>query len=160
VRLEQLTAEHLDAILEFETSNRDYFSAAVPDRGDGFFANYPARHASLLAMQAAGTDIFHVLVVDDGAIAGRVNLVDIANGEAELGYRIGRAFAGRGLATEAVGRACVLARSTYGLRRLRAATTADNHASRTVLQRNGFQLIGEATLSGRPGQLYALDLEP
>ena len=84
MRLEQLTAEHLDAILEFETSNRDYFSAAVPDRGDGFFANYPARHASLLAMLAAGTDIFHVLVVDGGAIAGRrpVGRVDVGCAEA------------------------------------------------------------------------------
>lgn len=102
VRLERLTEQHRDAVLEFETANRAYFAAAVPDRGDEYFADYSARHAGLLAMQAAGTDHFHVLVMEDGTIAGRVNLTNILNNEAEVGYRIGRDFAGRGLATAAV----------------------------------------------------------
>jgi RimJ/RimL family protein N-acetyltransferase len=160
MQLRQLTAEDLDAILQFETVNRDYFAAAVPDRGDDFFQNYPARHAALLAMQAARTDRFHVLLADDGTIIGRVNLICICDGEAELGYRIGRDFAGRGLATEAVRRACDLARCAYGLKRLRAATTVDNHGSRKVLLRNGFTIVGETTLDDRPGYQFALDLEP
>jgi ribosomal-protein-alanine N-acetyltransferase len=69
-----------------------------------------------------------------------------------------RDFAGRGLATEAVGRVCRLARSEYGLRRLRAATTTDNAASRAVLLRNGFTVVGETTLDGRPALTFALDL--
>jgi ribosomal-protein-alanine N-acetyltransferase len=158
VRLEKLAAGHLDAVLAFETVNRDYFAASIPDRGDDFFANYPARHAALLALQEAGTDIFHVLVTDDGAVAGRVNLVYIAGGQAELGYRIGRDFAGRGLATGSVRRVCDLARSAYGLERLRAATTVDNYGSRTVLLRNGFTECGETTLSGRPATQFTLSL--
>ena len=157
MRLEQLTPEHADAILEFETVNRDYFTASISDRGDAFFADYPARHAALLAMQAAGTDAFHVLVLD-GAIVGRVNLVEIGDGEAELGYRIGRDFAGRGLATEAVRAVRQLARSVHGLDRLQATTTLDNHGSRTVLLRNGFTIVGEGTLHGRAVHLFALDL--
>ena len=159
MQLQQLTAQHVGAILEFETVNRDYFAAAVPDRGDDFFADYPARHAALLAMQEAGTDVFHVLMSDDGAVTGRVNLFDISGGEAALGYRIGRDFAGRGLATEAVRRVCLLARGSYGLKRLRAAATVDNHGSRTVLSRNGFTIVGETTLNGRPAHTFTLDLE-
>jgi ribosomal-protein-alanine N-acetyltransferase len=158
VQLERLTAEHQDAILDFETVNRDYFTATVPDRGDDFFADYPARHADLLEFQDAGTDIFHVLLTDEGAIAGRINLVYIAGGRAELGYRIGRDFAGRGVATEAVRRVCELARSDYGLKHLRAETTVDNPASRAVLLRNGFTIVGETILSGRPGHRFARDL--
>lgn len=158
VRLQPLTAEHRDAILAFETLNREYFAASVPDRGDDFFADYPARHAALLAMQDAGTDRFHVLVTEDGAIAGRVNVVRIENGEAELGYRIGRDFAGRGLATDAVRQVCDLAGASYGLARLRAATTVDNHGSRTVLLRNGFSVVGDTTLDDRPALLFARDL--
>ncbi|GLH96621.1 GNAT family N-acetyltransferase [Phytohabitans aurantiacus] len=154
MRLQQLTAEHRDAILAFETLNRDYFAASVPDRGDDFFADYPARHAALLAMQAAGTDHFHVLVTEDGTIAGRVNLVCVEGGEAELGYRIGRDFAGRGLATDAVRQVCELAFAEYGLKRLRAATTVDNHGSRAVLLRNGFTVVGETTLDGQPALLF------
>jgi len=156
--MQQLTAQHLDAVLEFETVNRDYFAASIPDRGDDFFTDYPARHAALLAMQAAGTDSFHVLLTDDGTVTGRVNLIDISDSEAELGYRIGRDFAGHGLATKAVRHACHLARTVYGLERLRAATTVDNHGSRTVLLRNGFTIVGETTLDGRPAHLFIVNL--
>lgn len=158
VRLERLTAAHRDAVLRFETVNRDYFAAAVPDRGDEFFADYPARHAALLALQDALTDIFHVLVADDGTIVGRVNLTYIDRGEAELGYRVGRDFTGRGIAAEAVRHVCHLAATEYGLRRLRARVVDDNVASRTVLLRNGFAPAGETTIDGRPAQSFTLDL--
>ncbi|MGC4879067.1 GNAT family N-acetyltransferase [Micromonospora sp. DT43] len=158
MHLQQLTAAHLDAVLEFETVNREYFAAVIPDRGDGFFADYPARHTALLRMQAEGTDLFHLLLTDDGTVAGRVNLVCISDGEAEIGYRVGRDFAGRGLATEAVGRVCVLAGAVYGLKRLRAGTAVDNHTSRKVLLRNGFRLLGETTLGERPSLQFLLEL--
>lgn len=154
MRVERLTAQHLDAVLAFETVNRAYFAAAVPDRGDDFFAGYPARHAALLAMQQAGTDVFHVLVTADGRVAGRVNLVDVSGGEAELGYRIGAEFTGRGVATGAVRDVCRLAGTDYGLARLRATVDPGNHASRTVLLRNGFTLAGETTVDGRPAQMF------
>jgi len=158
MRLEQVTAAHRDAILEFEILNRDFFAAAIPDRGDDFFADYPARHADLLTLQAAGTDRFHVLVTEDGTIAGRFNLVRIDRGEAELGYRVGEAFAGHGVATETVGKVCELARTDYGLTRLRARTTDDNHGSTKVLLRNGFTVVGQTVLNDRPAHLFARDL--
>ena len=143
--LQPLTAEHLDAVLEFETVNREYFAATVADRGDEFFADYPARHAALLRLQVEGTDLFHLLLTEDGTVAGRVNLVRIDAGEAELGYRVGREFAGRGLATDGVRRVCQLADHSYGLARVRAETGVDNLASQKVLLRNGFSLVGETT---------------
>ncbi|GAA4460242.1 GNAT family N-acetyltransferase [Phytohabitans houttuyneae] len=158
MRLSPLTAGHRDAVLAFETANRAYFAASVPDRGDGFFAGYPARHAALLAMQAAGTDRFHLLVTDAGEIAGRFNLTSIAGGEAEVGYRVAEAFAGRGAATDGVRQLCELARSAYGLRRLRADTSPDNHASRAVLLRNDFTFLGESTVDGVPTHRFARNL--
>lgn len=151
MKLQQLDAGHAGAILEFETRNRAFFAASVPDRGDEFFADYPTRHAALLAMQDAGTDLFHVLLTDDGTIAGRVNLIEIGNREAELGYRVGQDFTGRGVATRAVDQACHLAR-TKGLTRLRATVPTDNRASRAVLLRNGFNVTGATTVDGRPAQ--------
>lgn len=109
-----------------------------------FFADYPARHAELLAYQDAGTDRLHVLTTDDGTIAGRVNLICITDGEAELGYRIGQEFAGRGLATEAVRQVCELARAEYGLTRLRARTTDDNAPSVAVLLRGRLGVAARA----------------
>lgn len=160
MRLEPLTAGHRDAVLAFETVNRDYFAAFITDRGDDFFAEFPARYATLLALQDAGTDRFHVLVTEDGTIAGRINLVYIENDAAELGYRIGRAYAGRGLATDGVRQVCALAADRYGLGRLRAVTSVANRASQAVLRHNGFVLVGDTEVAGRPGLRFHRDLSP
>lgn len=89
---------------------------------------------------------------------GRVNLTKIADGCAELGFRIAEAVAGQGLATAGVTQACALASKEYGLTRLRARATNDNHASRAVLARTGFVETGAILLNGRPGVAYSLSL--
>ncbi|QGN45940.1 GNAT family N-acetyltransferase [Micromonospora sp. WMMD558] len=149
--LQRLAAHHADPLLAFERDNRAWFARSIPDRGDDYFADFPARHATLLAEQATGACHFHVLVDDDGRVLGRFNLVDVADGEAELGYRVAQRAVGRGLATDGVRQVCTLARDAYGLRRLTAATTLDNPASLAVLRHTGFTPVGEVSLDGRPG---------
>ncbi|MDG4794943.1 GNAT family N-acetyltransferase [Micromonospora sp. WMMD1082] len=155
--LERLAAEHADALLAFERENREWFARSVPDRGDDYFAEFAARHAALLTEQATGRCHFHLLL-DDGQVIGRFNLVDVAAGEAELGYRVARRAAGRGVATDGVRRVATLAREAYGLRRLTAATTMDNAASLAVLRRVGFIPAGGVSLDGRPGLRHVLTL--
>ncbi|MGW5862262.1 GNAT family N-acetyltransferase [Streptomyces sp. NPDC055239] len=147
--LHLLRADHAPALLAFERENREYFAKSVRDRGDAYFGEFGARHAALLAEQAAGACHFHVLVDGDGAVLGRVNLVDVAEGEAELGYRIAERAAGRGLATGAVRRLCELAAAEYGLTSLRAATDVENTGSRAVLERAGFALVGQGRTEAR-----------
>ncbi|MFD7710198.1 GNAT family N-acetyltransferase [Streptomyces sp. NPDC059785] len=154
-----LRPDHIPALLAFERENRAYFAASVPDRGDDYFAAFDERIRALLAEQEAGICYFHVLVDTAGAVLGRVNLVDAADGAASLGYRIAERAAGRGLATSAVRQMCALAADRYGLTTLRAATTLDNQASRTVLTRTGFRVTGETRLSGRPGLTFQRSLE-
>ncbi|MEV4540405.1 GNAT family N-acetyltransferase [Micromonospora echinaurantiaca] len=158
--LERLAERHAEAVLRFERENREWFARSVPDRGDDYFARFAERHAALLAEQATGRCHFHVLVDDDGAVIGRFNLVDVADGEAELGYRVAERVAGRGVATEGVRRICELARDEYGLRRLVADTTLDNAGSRAVLRRTGFTPVGEVLLGGRPGLRHVRELTP
>ncbi|MFI6038794.1 GNAT family N-acetyltransferase [Streptomyces sp. NPDC051315] len=150
-RLERLRADHAEALLAFERENRVYFARSIPDRGDAYFAEFPSRHRALLAEQEAGVCHFHVVLDQDGQLAGRVNLIDVTDGSAELGYRIGERWAGRGVATAAVGDVCRLAADQYGLCALTAVTTLDNLASRTVLARNGFTTVAEVDIAGRPG---------
>jgi [ribosomal protein S5]-alanine N-acetyltransferase len=159
--LQRLRADHAPAVLAFELANRAYFAASIPDRGDEFFARFDERHAALLAEQEAGVCAFHALVAENGAILGRFNLVDLADGSAELGYRVAQHVAGRGVATATVRELCGLAVREYGLRTLRAATTQDNTASQKVLAKVGFVPVrpaGPAELSGQPGTWYGLDL--
>jgi ribosomal-protein-alanine N-acetyltransferase len=156
--LQLVRLDHAPALLLFEQQNRAYFAAAVPDRGDEFFTDFDARHAQLLEWQAAGTDYFHVLVAQDGEVLGRVNLFRVADGSAEIGYRIAQKAAGQGLATSAVREMCELAAAQYGLATLRARVTTDNPASRKVLERNGFVAVGETTLNDKAAVSYSCEL--
>lgn len=156
--LQRLRLDHAPALLAFEQENRAYFAASIPDRGDDYFAHFEERHAALLAEQAAGVCHFHLLVEPDGEVVGRVNLIDVADGSAELGYRVAKKAAGRGLATRAVRQICAVAAREYGLTSLWATTTLDNAASRVVLTRTGFVTVGEIELDGRPGLRFERDL--
>jgi [ribosomal protein S5]-alanine N-acetyltransferase len=156
--LQLVRLDHAPALLEFEQRNRAYFAASVPDRGDEYFAEFDERHAQLLASQDAGTDYFHVLLADDGEVVGRVNLFKVADGSAELGYRIAQKAAGRGLATWAVREMREFAVAQYGLSTLNARVTADNPASSKVLERNGFIVVGETTLNDKPATCYSCRL--
>ncbi|MFD4509215.1 GNAT family N-acetyltransferase [Streptomyces sp. NPDC058457] len=158
--LQLLRPDHFPALLAFEQENRAYFAATVPDRGDDYFARFDERLRALLAEQEAGICYFHVLVEAAGEVLGRVNLVDVEDGGADLGYRIAERAAGRGLATWGVREVCRRAVDAYGLTTLRAATTLGNTASRAVLARTGFTVTGETRLSGRPGLTYVLRLQP
>ncbi|MFF0268558.1 GNAT family N-acetyltransferase [Kribbella sp. NPDC004536] len=156
VTLEPLRADHADAVLAFELENRAYFASWIWDRGDEYFTDFPARHAAQLAEQEAGSCRFHVLVDGDGAVVGRVNLIDLADGQAELGYRIAEKAAGHGLATAAVRAVVELARG-YGLTSLRAGASDRNPASQTVLTRVGFRQVGVSSTDLGPGKKYVLE---
>ncbi|MFJ1753408.1 GNAT family N-acetyltransferase [Kitasatospora sp. NPDC088134] len=156
-----LRAEHAPAVLAFERANRAYFAAAVPDRGDEFFARFADRYRALLDEQEAGVCAFHLLLAEDGSVLGRFNLMDLVDGTASLGYRVARHATGRGLATATVRELCRLAATRYGLTTLRAAVAEENAGSRRVLAKAGFVLDGPADpaeIGGKSGSWYACDL--
>jgi ribosomal-protein-alanine N-acetyltransferase len=159
VAVELLRADHADAVLTFELANRAYFASWIWDRGDEYFANFAARHAALLAEQEAGISRFHVLVDDSGAVAGRVNLIDLENGSAELGYRIAEKRAGQGLATAAVRAMMRIAAADYHLTALTAGASDRNPASQKVLTRTGFRQVGTSSTDLGPGKKYEVSLE-
>jgi ribosomal-protein-alanine N-acetyltransferase len=159
--LQRLDAGHAPAVLAFELANRAYFAASISDRGDDFFDQFALRHRALLADQEAGLCACYVLVADDGSVLGRFNLYRIEGGTAELGYRVARDVAGRGVATAAVLELCRLAAARHGLRTLRAATSSENAASQKVLTKAGFVPVGPADpadIGGKEGTWYRRDL--
>lgn len=157
--IERLRLDHKAALLLFEQENRTYFAASIPDRGDDYFTDFLQLHSARVAEQKTGLCHFHLVVDDQGEVLGRVNLVDVADGSAELGFRIAAKAAGRGLATAAVRQVCAMAAEDYGLRNLRASAATGNLGSRTVLGHVGFVPTGEEVLlAGRPGLRYLLRL--
>ena len=159
--LQRLDACHAPEILAFELVNRAYFAASISDRGDEFFARFTDRHHALLADQEAGVGAYYVLVAEDGSVLGRFNLTFAEEGTAILGYRVAQHVTGRGVATSAVLELCELAAARHGLRKLRAATSHDNAASKKVLAKAGFVPVGPAgpaDLGGKTGTWYERDL--
>jgi ribosomal-protein-alanine N-acetyltransferase len=159
--LQRLQAAHAPAVLAFELANRSYFAAFISDRPDEYFDQYPEQHRALLAEQEAGAGAYYVVVAEDDSVLGRFNLYRLADGIAELGYRVAQHAAGHGLATATVRELCPLAASRHGLRTLRAATSRDNTASQQVLIKAGFVPAGPAgpaDLGGKQGTWYQRDL--
>lgn len=77
----------------------------------------------------------------DGECAGGIGLVrgdDVHRLSAELGYWVGRAHWGRGLATQAVRATSEIAFQKFGLVRLWAQVFETNPASMRVLEKAGF----------------------
>jgi ribosomal-protein-alanine N-acetyltransferase len=152
--LQRLRSDHAAAVLAFERVNRNYFAASVIDRGDDYFEKFPEQFDQLLADQAAGACVFHVLVDQVDAVVGRFNLYGIDDGTATVGYRVAESAAGRGLATSMLRELCELAAIQYGIGTLRAAARDENFASRRVLEKAGFVSVGPTQVAGRPGTLY------
>jgi ribosomal-protein-alanine N-acetyltransferase len=63
---------------------------------------------------------------------------------ADVGYWVDRERNGRGLATRALEALIAEAFGRHGLHRLAAGVLPDNLASRRVLERNGFEVVGLA----------------
>ena len=84
------------------------------------------------------------IIVDDRAVGG-VGLqlmADVNRRSAEIGYWLGAAYWGRGIATEAVTLVTDWAFDAHGLLRIFAQPFSTNLASRRVLEKSGYELEG------------------
>lgn len=161
LELQRLDAGHALDVLAFELANRAYFAESISDRGDAFFDQFTESYSALLADQEAGTCACYALIGENGCVLGRFNLYDLKDGSADVGYRMAKRYAGRGLATTYVGELSRLAVTQHALHTLRAAASSDNAASQKVLTKSGFVPVGPADpamLGGKPGICYQRDL--
>ena len=135
-----------DNLLEFELENRVWFEEFMTARPKGFYGLAAVREhirAHLIARQRGR---FHGCVVlgEEGKIIARANLREIvlSQGIADVGYRVGQAHVGRGVASAATRYLMALAYEEWRLKQLRAYVIVDNVASCRVLEKNGFVKIG------------------
>ncbi|MEN0002463.1 MAG: GNAT family protein, partial [Pseudomonadota bacterium] len=90
---------------------------------------------------------YFICRINDNAILGGITVGNIRRGVAQsgqLGYWIGKRFAGEGFMGEAVRVICAHAFTKSGLHRLEAACLPNNERSIAVLSSNGF--VEEGTL--------------
>lgn len=88
-------------------------------------------------IQANSAIVKQTIVTDDGEIAGNVMLFELF-GQPSIAYWLGKDYWGQGLATKAVQGLMEIVTE----RPLFARVAHDNNASKRVLEKCGFQLIG------------------
>lgn len=147
IRIENINIKNIEDIYEFELENREYFESVLPPRPEGYFEieRFEEIMKELIEEQLSGKCYMHIIRDDSGKIVGRVNLHSI-EGEhvrkAELGYRIGKEYQGKGYASKAVKQVIEQGFTKYGLTKIEAGTSTENIGSQIVLLKNGFTLVG------------------
>ncbi|WP_226669870.1 GNAT family N-acetyltransferase [Metabacillus litoralis] len=141
ISLEKLHLKDAQNLFAFERKNRTFFEELVPTRGDEYyhFDVFQKRHEDLLVEQDKGQSYFYLIKTSKGQICGRINIVDLDKTKKSgyLGYRIGKEYTGRGIASHALMLLLKVA-SELGINELRAKTTTNNIGSQKVLEKNGF----------------------
>jgi [ribosomal protein S5]-alanine N-acetyltransferase len=143
-----VTVDDAEELCALYRANRDFLVPFEPTREESFYTVQGQRDRLEHHVQdAAAGDGWRFAIMDDGAIAGTINVGDVIRGPlqlANIGYFVDRPRNGRGLATGAVADVVDFAFGELGLHRLEAGTLPDNFASQRVLEKNGFERYGLA----------------
>lgn len=148
VRVRLVSEDDAATLAELLRTNRSFMAPRSPAREDAFFTEEHQRQelAQALSRHRDGTHLPCVILADE-RIVGGITVSDIVRGafqNGHLGYWVGQAHNGRGVATAAVSAVVRLAFDKLSLHRLQAGTLVHNVGSQRVLVRNGFSAIGVA----------------
>lgn len=147
ITIKLLAKDDTKELLEFETKNRSFFEKTCLSRGDIYYSfhNLNSIISQMVDEQNIGMHYMYTIRNSEDSIIGRVNLVDIVRGnlnKAEIGYRIGEEFIGRGYGEKAVRLVLDDAVNKYRLHRIEAGVAPENIASQKILIKNGFSKVG------------------
>ncbi|RXJ73266.1 GNAT family N-acetyltransferase [Veronia nyctiphanis] len=156
---QNLVIEDAKALLAFEEANKAWFAEQIGGRPCHFFRIDAIKEhiEELLCLHALGKCLPMVIKSQSGEILGRVNLRDITDRDAELGYRIAKKHIRKGLASLAVK---TMAQEATERRHtaLIANVGTDNLGSQRVLENTGFvrgeRIEAYTSLNGLPLDVY------
>ena len=145
ISIHLLQPSDVGPLFEFEVENRECFNQFVPARDDSFYSDSGvADQVKLFLKEYQNGELIPMLIKDaNGVICGRINVRDISkNGESgELGYRVGRAFGSKGVASNAVRKLLTYLSKHSSLKYIDAYALVGNVGSNKVLTNTGFDLV-------------------
>jgi ribosomal-protein-alanine N-acetyltransferase len=144
-----LTPGDAPVLAELLRVNRDFLAPWSPVQSEAYFTaeGQCAVIRDVLRQHAQGSALPHVILGDGGRVVGRITLSGIVRGafqSCSVGYWVGAADNGRGLATAAVRDIIRVGFGDLRLHRIQAETLPHNVRSQRVLERNGFARFGLA----------------
>jgi len=165
ISINSLQERDAEELFEFEKNNRLFFEQMVPSRGEDYFnfETFKIIYKELLTEQQENKSKFYLIRDNSDKIIGRINLVDIdtTNDIAEVGYRVGQEYGGKGIGARALK---LLLETEISVTKIKAKTTINNIASQRVLEKNGFKQVStsddEFEMNGKKLQFinYILEL--
>ena len=148
VTLREVREEDLDVLYENQADPESGAMPGVEARSwDEFVAHQTRVGADPEALQ-------RVIVLDDGQVTGDIAAWRAASGAREVGYRIGRRYWGRGIATAAL----VTFLAEFGERPLYAHVLKTNASSIRVLEKCGFARLPEGEVLDDDPEAYEFAL--
>lgn len=140
ITINSLQEHDAEELFEFEKDNRLFFEEMVPSRGEDHykFETFKVRHRELLEEQQNGKSKFYLIRNSSGDIVGRINLIDITSDGAEIGYRVGKEYLGKGIGNKALN---LLLKTKLNLKKIKGKTTTNNIASQKILEKSGFKQV-------------------
>ncbi|MEZ9042046.1 MULTISPECIES: GNAT family N-acetyltransferase [unclassified Vibrio] len=145
VFLHLLQPNDASALLDFEVENREWFEQFIPVRGDSFYSNAGVTEqiTSFLTEYENGEMIPMLIKDANGTVCGRINIRDIDQiaHSGELGYRVGRSFASKGIASNAVKQFLLYLEEQTNLKYVDAYALVGNIGSNKILSNTGFELV-------------------
>lgn len=138
---ESLNKSHADQLLTFELENRAFFESVIAPREDGFYSVAGVlNHIDHLLTLHRRSLTYPYVLVQHGIIIARANIKELqSDGIAEIGYRVGKTVAGKGVGSLCVAH-LVNTGKMLGLKQLCAFVMNNNPASEKVWLKNGFML--------------------
>jgi RimJ/RimL family protein N-acetyltransferase len=150
VRLRPITESDLAVLFENQHDPESSAMAGVPARELDAFLAHRAK------IEADPDAVTRAIVIDGDQVAGDIVSWKAESGVREIGYRIGRSYWGRGVATAAL--TAFLTEVTE--RPLYASVVKNNAGSMRVLEKCGFTRLREGEAPGEPDpEAYDLILE-
>lgn len=147
VTLRNLAESDFPILYEHQREPEANHMAAFPARE---FEPFMAHQQKIMATDSVITRT----ILLNGEVAGSIACFEM-EGQTEVGYWIGRAYWGKGVATEALGQFL----SVTTQRPLYAHVAKHNIGSRRVLEKCGFIICGEDTVPGETIEEFVLRLD-
>lgn len=144
--IRQATDEDAEAIVAFEQKNKAYLDEFVPPRPDHFF-DLDWQRCNLRSLGSAPDLRICLIWLRNGQLAGRINhsfKTEAGCLWSEIGYRVGKAHLGQGIATQALLLELAWLRAQGRFTGARAQAAADNPASVRVLTKAGFKPLAKS----------------
>ena len=143
MQFELLSKCHSKQLLNFELDNRSWFESLIEPRDNAFYSDKGVNsHIDSELKKVRSGSAFCGLLIIDNEIVARANLRDICANKAFVGYRVSKNFISQGYASFCLASLIKIAKTEFGIKTLEAKALENNPASKHILLKHGFELVG------------------